>query len=103
MRLAADLTILFGGIMLWGHLSMTYARPVSQFNAQAPGAQYRSVGRVAKAPAPGRAAPPGNDAERRADELPNPPPGRRNGHMSPEDRRLLRQHIQDAVRELYSH
>ncbi len=27
--------------------------------------------------------------------------GRRDGHMTPEERRLLRQHIEDAVRELY--
>lgn len=26
---------------------------------------------------------------------------RRDGHMTPEERRLLRQHIEDAVRELY--
>jgi hypothetical protein len=26
---------------------------------------------------------------------------RHDGHMSPEERRLLRQHIEDAVRELY--
>jgi hypothetical protein len=25
----------------------------------------------------------------------------RDGHMTPEERRLLRQHIEDAVRELY--
>jgi len=33
------------------------------------------------------------------------PPGldqrRRDGHMTPDERRLLRQHIEDAVRELY--
>lgn len=33
------------------------------------------------------------------------PPGseehQRDGHMTPEERRLLRQHIEDAVRELY--
>ncbi|WP_156884660.1 hypothetical protein [Pandoraea thiooxydans] len=27
---------------------------------------------------------------------------RRTGHMSPEDRRLLREHIEDAVHDLYS-
>lgn len=26
---------------------------------------------------------------------------RRDGHMTPEERHLLRQHIEDAVRELY--
>jgi hypothetical protein len=26
---------------------------------------------------------------------------RRDGHMTPDERRLLRQHIEDAVRELY--
>lgn len=31
------------------------------------------------------------------------PDPRLEGHMSPEDRRLLRQHIEDAVKELYNH
>ncbi|MDR3395992.1 MAG: hypothetical protein P4M06_00360 [Pandoraea sp.] len=104
MRWAAELTLLFGGIMLWGHLGVTYARPVPHFSTQSHGVQ-----RAAPAPSPrnpSKNAPPQGDAgaERRNDDLPNTPQGRRpNGHMSPEDRRLLRQHIQDAVRELYSH
>ncbi|VVD62094.1 hypothetical protein PPN31114_00152 [Pandoraea pneumonica] len=104
MRWAAELTLLFGGIMLWGHLSVTYARPVPHFSAQT-----HAAPKVERATTPPRNAPknsPANDpnAERRADDLPSPPAGRRpNGHMTPEDRRLLREHIKDAVRELYSH
>jgi len=37
-----------------------------------------------------------------AQEIPDTDSDRRqNGHMTPEERRLLRQHIEDAVRELY--
>ncbi len=40
---------------------------------------------------------------RKAAEPARPDPDRqhRDGHMTPEERRLLRQHIEDAVRELY--
>ena len=109
MRWAAELTLLFGGIMLWGHLGVTYARPVAHFGTQAYGASPSGQQRAASAPSPrnpSKNAKSQGDAsgERRNDDLPNTPPGRRpNGHMSPDDRRLLRQHIQDAVRELYSH
>lgn len=92
--------------MLWGHLSVTYARPVTHFSAQASGAPHVRAAspRGGKQAAPVRTPASAVDqGDRRNDDLPNPPPGRRNGHMSPEDRRLLRQHIQDAVRELYSH
>lgn len=107
MRWAAELTLLFGGIMLWGHLGVTYARPVPHFSAQSHGSSAaRRVQHAAPAPRNSGKAAAASDAaaERRGDELPNPPPSRRpNGHMSADDRRLLRQHIQDAVRELYSH
>lgn len=92
--------------MLWGHLGVTYARPVPHFSAQSHGSSPARVQHSAPAQRNGGKAAPASDAaaERRGDELPNPPPGRRpNGHMSADDRRLLRQHIQDAVRELYSH
>ncbi|CAJ4847926.1 Uncharacterised protein [Burkholderia pseudomallei] len=59
---------------------------------------------------PERGAPPshkvprGNGAARRP-APPGEPPDleqrRRDGHMTPEERHLLRQHIEDAVRELY--
>ncbi|VVE62584.1 hypothetical protein PAN31117_00919 [Pandoraea anapnoica] len=108
MRWAAEFTLLFGGIMLWGHLGVTYARPVAHFSTQHQGASAPRIQRAAPAPSPRNPAKnaPASDpnADRRNDDLPNTPPGRRpNGHMSPEDRRLLRQHIQDAVRELYTH
>ncbi|QHE92826.1 hypothetical protein PI93_013910 [Pandoraea fibrosis] len=109
MRWAAELTLLFGGIMLWGHLGVTYARPVPHFSTQSHGVSQSGQQRAVPAPSPrnpSKNAPSQADgaADRRNDDLPNTPPGRRpNGHMSAEDRRLLRQHIQDAVRELYSH
>lgn len=108
MRWAAELTLLFGGFMLWGHLSVTYARPVPHFGTQTQGESEPRVQRNVPAPAsrsPSKSAPAASDpgAERRGDDLRNPPGRRPNGHMSAEDRRLLRQHIQDAVRELYTH
>ncbi|WP_301235174.1 hypothetical protein [Pandoraea cepalis] len=109
MRWAAEWTLLIGGIMLWGHLGVTYARPVAHFSAQlhrvsAP--RFHHAGSAPSPRNPTKREPAQNDsgAARRNDEFPPAPPGRRpNGHMSPEDRRLLRQHIQDAVRELYTH
>ncbi|WP_353189459.1 hypothetical protein [Pandoraea pnomenusa] len=103
MRWAAELTLLFGGIMLWGHLGVTYARPVAHFSTQSHGANISKVQRAA--PAPSKNAPASSPtAEHRGDDPSNAAPQRRpNGHMSADDRRLLRQHIQDAVRELYSH
>lgn len=109
MRWAAELTLLFGGIMLWGHPGVTYARPVAHFSTQSHDVSSSGQQRSAPAPSPRNPSKNGqsqgdSSAERRNDDLQNTPPGRRpNGHMSPEDRRLLRQHIQDAVRELYSH
>jgi hypothetical protein len=42
-----------------------------------------------------------SDAMMRAAVPPDLDQRRRDGHMTPEERRLLRQHIEDAVRELY--
>jgi hypothetical protein len=44
---------------------------------------------------------PASDALVRAAVPPDLDRQRRDGHMTPEERRLLRQHIEDAVRELY--
>jgi hypothetical protein len=54
-------------------------------------AEHPNFQRAAPAPPPiMRAAAPSPFDEQRTD-----------GHMTPEERRLLRQHIEDAVRELY--
>ncbi|RQH07372.1 hypothetical protein [Paraburkholderia dinghuensis] len=49
--------------------------------------------------------PPGRPASDPNPRTPGVPPDlderRRDGHMTPEERHLLRQHIEDAVRELY--
>jgi len=50
---------------------------------------HSAAGRRAPEPASRDAVPPDLDQRRR------------DGHMTPEERRLLRQHIEDAVRELY--
>ncbi|TKC87334.1 hypothetical protein FAZ69_17830 [Trinickia terrae] len=44
---------------------------------------------------------PASEAIVRAAVPPDLDQRRRDGHMTPEERRLLRQHIEDAVRELY--
>ena len=44
---------------------------------------------------------PASDALMRTAVPPDLDQRRRDGHMTPEERRLLRQHIEDAVRELY--
>jgi hypothetical protein len=44
---------------------------------------------------------PASDAIMRTAVPPDLDQRRRDGHMTPEERRLLRQHIEDAVRELY--
>ena len=44
---------------------------------------------------------PASDAMLRTAVHPDLDQRRRDGHMTPDERRLLRQHIEDAVRELY--
>ncbi|AOJ80578.1 MULTISPECIES: hypothetical protein [Burkholderia] len=53
--------------------------------------------------AAGRSAQPerGESSSRAAAVPPDLEQRRRDGHMTPEERHLLRQHIEDAVRELY--
>jgi hypothetical protein len=60
-----------------------YKRPAHRFRSDPPG--YAASDPNLHAPA----VPPDLDERRR------------DGHMTPEERRLLRQHIEDAVRELY--
>jgi hypothetical protein len=57
----------------------------------------RPIFRSRGGPGAGRDAP--EPASR--DAVPDLDQRRRDGHMTPEERRLLRQHIEDAVRELY--
>jgi hypothetical protein len=47
------------------------------------------------------AEPPASDVMLRTAVPPDLDQRRRDGHMTPDERRLLRQHIEDAVRELY--
>ncbi|MFM0503112.1 hypothetical protein [Paraburkholderia caffeinilytica] len=50
---------------------------------------------------PDRPDRPASDAMLRTAVPPDLDQRRRDGHMTPDERRLLRQHIEDAVRELY--
>lgn len=69
-------------------------------NSRAPehSAGERSLHRLHSEPAPGHGA---SDLLSRDPVPPDLDQRRRDGHMTPEERRLLRQHIEDAVRELY--
>lgn len=119
MRLPAGMTVLFWGIMLWGSLSVAFARSIAEYRVSQPHFNVQPL-RIAAPKSPGasgavsprrkpqespqspRASASSTDGDR---DDPLLPPARRDhgGHMTPEDRRLLRQHIEDAVRELYSH
>ncbi len=68
----------------------------SQPMGRAPGGKF-SMRRV-RGEAPPR---PASDLNQRAAVPPDLDQRRRDGHMTPDERRLLRQHIEDAVRELY--
>lgn len=60
---------------------------------------YRSTVHRFRSDLPGR---PASDPNPRTPAVPpDLDQQRRDGHMTPEERRLLRQHIEDAVRELY--
>jgi len=121
MRLAAGVTVLFWGVMLWGSLSVAVAHPLAEYRGPmrlGKSQVYVQSLRIAS-PQPSKGAGAANSraksqdvpqssrasasAAERRDDPPSPPVRRGSGHMSPEDRRLLRQHIEDAVREIYSH
>ncbi|WP_414451928.1 hypothetical protein AB4851_23925 [Burkholderia sp. 22PA0099] len=92
-RIACALTIVFAGL---------FASNFACAQRQERGGPLQKVSR-------GRAAPqPARDQFDRFDEpsgrsavSPDLDQRRRDGHMTPEERHLLRQHIEDAVRELY--
>ncbi|SDB96351.1 hypothetical protein [Paraburkholderia lycopersici] len=97
-------------------LALALAGGVVAALESAPARAQPSADRYENAQSPGH-GPGGRPAMRRvrSDPIPHPasdinqrsavPPDldqrRRDGHMTPEERRLLRQHIEDAVRELY--
>ncbi|WP_233272577.1 hypothetical protein [Paraburkholderia acidisoli] len=64
--------------------------------SRAPGGKFAM--RRVRGEAPPR---PASDLSLRAAVPPDLDQRRRDGHMTPDERRLLRQHIEDAVRELY--
>jgi hypothetical protein len=93
---------LAGGVAVALESSPARAQPSAERydNMQAP---YRSPGgkpgmRRVRNDMPPR---PASDINQRPAVPPDLDQRRRDGHMTPEERRLLRQHIEDAVRELY--
>ncbi|HKU00445.1 MAG TPA: hypothetical protein VJS30_28505 [Paraburkholderia sp.] len=75
----------------------------AQTSADGPYASTRRTGakppaRKARNETPAR---PASDITQRTAVPPDLDQRRRDGHMTPDERRLLRQHIEDAVRELY--
>lgn len=74
----------------------------SQVNrAAAPRPASHPRNRVPRLPRNPNTDTPSSEAIVRAAVPPDLDQRRRDGHMTPEERRLLRQHIEDAVRELY--
>jgi hypothetical protein len=65
-----------------------------------PASHPRTRGHLSRKP-PVADTPPASDPIVRTAVPPDLDQRRRDGHMTPEERRLLRQHIEDAVRELY--
>ena len=78
----------------------TYAQPAPDRTAhsRAPG---HNGNKAPHAPRGAHTDPPASDIMMRTAVPPDLDQRRRDGHMTPEERRLLRQHIEDAVRELY--
>lgn len=92
-RMACALTIVFAGL---------FASNFACAQRHERGGPLHKVSRGRVAP------PPARDQFDRFDEpsgrsavSPDLDQRRRDGHMTPEERHLLRQHIEDAVRELY--
>ncbi|AOI65877.1 hypothetical protein WS98_04505 [Burkholderia territorii] len=83
-------------LMLTIALAGPYASNFAYAQRPEPGASSRKMQR-GKAPQSDRAA----DTAARSAVPPDLEQRRRDGHMTPEERHLLRQHIEDAVRELY--
>ncbi|MBR8276558.1 hypothetical protein [Burkholderia cenocepacia] len=83
-------------LMLTIALAGPYASNFAYAQRPELGASSRKLPR-GKAPQPDRAA----DMTVRSAVPPDLEQRRRDGHMTPEERHLLRQHIEDAVRELY--
>ncbi|RQS63071.1 hypothetical protein DID96_30365 [Burkholderia sp. Bp8963] len=86
-RIALMLTIVLAG---------PYASNFAYAQRAEPGAPSRKLPR-GKTPQADRGA----DVATRSAVPPDLEQHRRDGHMTPEERHLLRQHIEDAVRELY--
>ncbi|NTX30050.1 hypothetical protein HT746_23510 [Burkholderia pyrrocinia] len=82
-------------LMLTIALAGPYASSFSYAQRPEQGVPSRKLPR-GKAPQPDRAA-----ETVRSAVPPDLEQHRRDGHMTPEERHLLRQHIEDAVRELY--
>ncbi len=103
MRLTMIALALAGGVVAALDSVQASAQPsADRFDRPRPtshSAGYKSTGQRLHNDPPGR---PASDPNPRT---PGVPPDlderRRDGHMTPEERRLLRQHIEDAVRELY--
>lgn len=86
-RIALMLTLALAGL---------HASNFAHAQRQEPGASARKMPRGMGAQPPDHGA----DVARSA-VPPDLEQRRRDGHMTPEERHLLRQHIEDAVRELY--
>jgi hypothetical protein len=79
-----------------------HAEPsASEEHAENPHPPHSHYGRLPHPAHESRGDHPASDVVVRTAVPPDLDQQRRDGHMTPEERRLLRQHIEDAVRELY--
>ncbi|MGA3250548.1 MAG: hypothetical protein ABSD12_20770 [Paraburkholderia sp.] len=93
LAVAGSLTGTFGPTLAHAQSSEERAS-----NAHAPRSRGSKLSRQPHTPPDDH---PASDVMMRTAVPPDLDQRRRDGHMTPEERRLLRQHIEDAVRELY--
>jgi hypothetical protein len=92
---------LAGGLASAAGPVCVHAESFSEHPSQWHQAYRRKVAQPVRADRPVPPDHAASDAIVRAAVPPDLDRQRRDGHMTPEERRLLRQHIEDAVRELY--
>jgi hypothetical protein len=81
--------------------SAQYPGQYSDEHASSPRAPHPHGPKLSHQPHDAAIDHPASDVMMRTAVPPDLDQRRRDGHMTPEERRLLRQHIEDAVRELY--
>lgn len=93
---------LAGGVVAALESAPARAQPSADRYENAHAMGRAPIGKLSMRRMRGEAPPrPASDLSQRAAVPPDLDQRRRDGHMTPDERKLLRQHIEDAVRELY--